>query len=83
MEPCLHPFAVREERKEGEVQRMPKCFGMKIHSSGIRAALSITKIAHHLDPMMILDVHLALTESERSHFFTRLLLSFLAIKPCK
>lgn len=62
---------------------MPEYFGMKIHSSGIRAGLSITEIAHHLDPMMIGIVHLPLTESGRSHFFTRLLLSFLAIKPYK
>lgn len=83
MEPCLHLFAGKGEIKEEQVQRMPECFGMKIHSSGIRAVPSITKIAPHLDAMMILDVHPPLTESGRSHFFTRLLLSFLAVKPCK
>lgn len=31
------------------MQRMPERFGMKIHSSGIREVLSVTKIAHHLD----------------------------------
>lgn len=37
MKPCLYPFAVRVEKKEGQIQSMSECFGMKIHSSGIRA----------------------------------------------
>lgn len=60
----LVSFPLQQGEREKKVKYKKKCehLGVEIHNSGVKAFRSAIKIAHHLNPMMIVDVHLPLTE---------------------